>query len=716
MLCSEQNGTALSDTMIWRVIHQFLLLFIIGEISAEDLYCTNVPSQSALTAQWAEIKVAFVFAGAARSFSFPIVHETIRRNLIHAFCAEGDRCVKDLFIRLSMADNMHVAGTNAEGIHIAGSAGDWPAVKRALEKLHPLPASFARQDMREGLCRLQHFQIGSSELAREKQSAPFAQTSSPTHDEHKIFRELDSRRYDMYYNRWAAFQMALKEERKHNATYDFFVHARLDALWGEPITRADKWDRSKLWVHDSWYSEVPDTFALMSRRWADSFWSLDDLVQKGAMCLGGPNFDPQTLDPSSIFETYGWTNTSREMELVRERECFAMFPSSLRNFDAARNRYWSQAGVSEKIMRRKLELASPVGIGFREETLGYTSLFMAITRSPFTVMCFYLHPQYVIGWIRHNNMGSTALMVGCMNLVDEFQLLSKDSFMAKAITSSPLIQEVRCSERTTFLGAPDLACHTHDMSGNDAWYFLPYMMKLTAKPQKSYQYAVRPSNGSGDVQETVFRLVSTCLTGAPWSTYDRAQGELEVTHAPCQQISREHDVLSWYTERQLLYFHPLRSDKQLIIYYARAGLTNAFHRMCLAPLSTHTRPAAGTPLRFRKCPNRVIRNKVVKDMLFYVATQGRDRDPLEQGGARMQKRFSGGSLVVMEWQDRRLCVDWSALALAECSTPRSKKAFAISAERTSAYGPSSAGGAVGVRNDSHKSLIASMKRMNQTIL
>jgi hypothetical protein len=49
-------------------------------------------------------------------------------------------------------------------------------------------------------------------------------------------------------------------------------------------------------VHDSWYTDVPDTFALLPRNTSDAYFLMEPLLDDYAFCLGGPNFDPHTAE------------------------------------------------------------------------------------------------------------------------------------------------------------------------------------------------------------------------------------------------------------------------------------------------------------------------------------------------------------------------------------------------------------------------------------
>jgi hypothetical protein len=54
--------------------------------------------------------------------------------------------------------------------------------------------------------------------------------------------------------------------------------------------------QDNIYVHDSWYSDVPDTFAFLPRDKSTQYYSLEALLADHAFCLGGPNFDPKTLE------------------------------------------------------------------------------------------------------------------------------------------------------------------------------------------------------------------------------------------------------------------------------------------------------------------------------------------------------------------------------------------------------------------------------------
>ncbi len=125
---------------------------------------------------------------------------------------------------------------------------------------------------------------------------------------HKIFRSLDSRRYSMFVNRWASFDLMAKYEAKKGIKYDYVIHARLDTAWFAPIPPLSQWypqsvnSTSKIIIHDRWAEFVSDTFAVLPRHYAEDYFSMKVLLEPGIMCLGGPNFDSRSLDSDSLLQ------------------------------------------------------------------------------------------------------------------------------------------------------------------------------------------------------------------------------------------------------------------------------------------------------------------------------------------------------------------------------------------------------------------------------
>lgn len=340
--------------------------------------------------------IAFVFAGGVRSFVMPTVHESIRYNLIHAFCPPST-CTGDVFVRLSIADNTHDgAGKNSTGKAIEGGE---EKLNEALQYLDHLS-----HDSIDGKLVYEVVNIGSPEEALQMDSITNKSVKQ------KIYRDLDPRRYSMYFNRWAAYQLAMQEEIKSNKKYTWVVHARLDMAWGAPVKPYNMWSAQKVWVPDCWYADVPDTFALLPRHFSEFFYTLDGQYEPPeVMCLGGPNFDPNSLNRDSLLAR-GYTE--EEITLAQQSLCLLLHNYDT-IFEPSQNLTWSLAGTSEKYLARKLHHHK---ISREHGTLGFSSFFTFIVRYPLNFVCFYLEPKGLITWVKNTQRASFPVSQGCYNM------------------------------------------------------------------------------------------------------------------------------------------------------------------------------------------------------------------------------------------------------------------------------------------------------------
>jgi len=153
--------------------------------------------------------VAFVFAGSARSFVSPYVHKTIKHNLIDSFCPHDNMCKYDVFVRVSSNDNNHV-GANSKGTLSIAPSDLRTVISSVIKVLSPSSQSVGR-------LFTEYFEIGTNEEIRSM--IEYAKQHPTTEMKHKVYRELDLRRYSMYFNRWKAYDMALRQERLMGANY-----------------------------------------------------------------------------------------------------------------------------------------------------------------------------------------------------------------------------------------------------------------------------------------------------------------------------------------------------------------------------------------------------------------------------------------------------------------------------------------------------------------
>jgi hypothetical protein len=216
-------------------------------------------------------------------------------------------CSYDLYMRISIVDNI-LNGLNANGTTILPKNYQRmvEATERALSYFPPAQLFY------------EIYNIGD-----ENEMKLYRQLESPLSDsgeqmikeqkekmkilsrQHKIFRQFDPRRYNMYLNRWGVYRMMEEGERKLGYQYDYVIHARPDAAWFAPVPSFEHWfpherDRDRVIIHDRWAEFVSDTFAVLPRHLAEDYYSMDVLVTSGIMCLGGPNFNPHSLTLQNI--------------------------------------------------------------------------------------------------------------------------------------------------------------------------------------------------------------------------------------------------------------------------------------------------------------------------------------------------------------------------------------------------------------------------------
>jgi hypothetical protein len=205
-------------------------------------------------------RAAVVLTGSARSFVFPLVHHSIKTNMIDALDADID-----VFVRTTTEDNIHGTGLGATGVHVKSSNEKLKDLAGKLEILQPV--------------KIQYTTFATEE---DEKNATF------TSRLHQLYRKFDPRRYSMYFNRHMVYRMAVDYATENNFQYDWFVHARLDCAWVGPIEPLALFNPNVVWVQAQWLLQIPDTFALVPAQYANAFFDFDQKLQpKGEIyCLG----------------------------------------------------------------------------------------------------------------------------------------------------------------------------------------------------------------------------------------------------------------------------------------------------------------------------------------------------------------------------------------------------------------------------------------------
>jgi hypothetical protein len=439
-------------------------------------------------------RVAFVFAGSARSFVYSPIHLSIKYNLIDAFCPPGS-CHAEVFALISISDNTHIgAGANANGKFIAADKEKEQLTHTAIKRLHDN-------------VHYEVIDIGSPEENARMDSL------SRNNTMHKIYRDLDPRRYNMYYNRWASYQKAVEFESLSGLKFDWVIHSRLDFFWGTPVRPCHEWSPNRLWVMDQWATDIADPFAVLSRKWSDMYYSIDALyADRRVGCLGGPNLDPNTVTEAAL-RRRGYSND--EIKIAIEELCTEKFKDA--HHVKSEGVEWSWAGVSEIMLKRKLQV-NDVHLGAK--TLGFTSVLGVMVRDPLELFCHYATVGSFIAWAREYHNPTSAFHPLCETMKIEFN-------RAKALSTTygpncnddPLVPAAKITD------TPLSACLL-DPQVTD-WNFMPFRIR-------GHQ--------------------NDCAT---------AEGN-KLVFGACEDTSESEGYVADYNRMQLFHFYPLSTIPQNI--------------------------------------------------------------------------------------------------------------------------------------------------------
>lgn len=411
---------------------------------------------------------------------------------------------------------------------------------------------------------------------------------------HRIFRDLDPRRYSMHFNRWSAFQQAKDFERRHNISYSWFVHSRLDMAVGQPLPSYSSYSPFQVFVPDLWFSDVPDTFALIPATYSDAYFSMDVMVEKGNMCLGGPNFDLSSATPSSLKTRFNYSVAMiNEVQLCLCRT--------------------TQEGFSEQILRRKL---ASKGISLWAKTLVFTSFFLVVVRKDWRNYCEFLRPDFFIGWLLKSQAANTALYPACLLMIKDLQREEA------APSCTPLsIAPIALSTNNSNTSPQKSAIYNSNCLLNKAksdWNFMPLRIQ-------------RPRASGGG-----------CLTLSPSSpsSKDADKKKDGLRMKPCiahEIVSFDTRVNGSYSISQLFFFHPLDANAQTVRHLKYSNTRN--EHLCLTISGDESGKALSSQLKGRMESCRTVHND---DQLIQVMLYGR-RKKVKKFSAAVSTQ--GGSMV-----------------------------------------------------------------------
>ena len=268
---SALHGQLHSPKPYLRIVDGLQGLFDVGSAAMEGF-------QGKLSPEWQPVeqntanskaKIAYIFAGSARSFACPRVHWSIKSHLIDAL--GGDPHV---FVRMSMEDNVNVK----TGLGVLKNLDyDENDVNNLLKVLNPKKVEF--------------FSFSNQSIDMQR-----------LHPEtiHTVFRENDLRRYSMFFHRCQAYKLALEYEQENDMKFDWVVLVRVDAAWLEPILPIDAYQNDRVWVTETGYEVFNDQFMLIPRQFSDYLYDFNTKVNKNVYCLGGPDVEKWKCNASEL--------------------------------------------------------------------------------------------------------------------------------------------------------------------------------------------------------------------------------------------------------------------------------------------------------------------------------------------------------------------------------------------------------------------------------
>ena len=205
-------------------------------------------------------KIAYIFAGSARSFVCNKVHWSIRSHLIDAF---GDDPY--VFVRISIDDNKNIK---------TGHGTMWTPTYKENEINETLKILNPRT--------IKYFSF-ANQLEEMEENYPGL--------DHAVFRQNDRRRYSMFFHRCMSYKLMLQYEKEHNIQFDWVVLVRLDAAWMEPVLPISSYNSDRVWITETGFDLFNDQFMLIPRQFSDYIYDLNTKVHQDVYCLGGPDVE-----------------------------------------------------------------------------------------------------------------------------------------------------------------------------------------------------------------------------------------------------------------------------------------------------------------------------------------------------------------------------------------------------------------------------------------
>lgn len=312
--------------VLWNTTGRFFDRYM---VSAPPSYLWNTESLTA-NASSPEITkkktyILLILVGAVRTWATTQV--SLQKHLIEdGLCASAETCIVHVVTHFSSTDNrpsVHDHDLRGEAVRdvpgaSAGTSCSWTPLQDVgsskIQYLHfpveppyniATPEEQAAMDAMEKQC-----------LLGQLQGCISRNDSSGMEDivqRMRLLRLGDPRRYSMWFARAYAWNYAqrkvLEPQDAQTLTYGAIFFTRPDMYWmlpvpplewffGSTVTSSEpsfpdaESDGEFIWVHDSYFSHVPDTWALLpNAHAAHLYFNIPLLVHPGVACLGNPSFN-----------------------------------------------------------------------------------------------------------------------------------------------------------------------------------------------------------------------------------------------------------------------------------------------------------------------------------------------------------------------------------------------------------------------------------------
>lgn len=302
--------------------------------------------------------MVFILTGAIRTLEH--TYPSLLSNWIRPLCSPPN-CVAHLVTHFSYTDNRPSRNNDPNGVEVKFDFG----IKDA--NTFFTNSTFFR-----------HYTAPEYNIASEAEQKAMLTVEKEPKDESirarmKLFRIGDPRRYSMWFSRAWTWRFVKQLRKMYLLDFDMYIFGRPDLLWFHPSPTYTFFHDYSIsahdaWFHDTYYSDLPDTFAYFkSKHAAETYFSIENLVKPGIACLGGPSFN-STLVKTRLKNANITTVSSDWCEV-------------------------EAMGWSEQILGRKIRESNV--------TIRYLPTGTAILRPPHQIDCQSLQPKFLSGWAKH---------------------------------------------------------------------------------------------------------------------------------------------------------------------------------------------------------------------------------------------------------------------------------------------------------------------------